>query len=168
MVNEETIGMDEDEEINEEQGQPSPNTNYVQKSWVIPNRMRKPREEYAVHSLHTYGRETQLIMKIGVELPSGRKSTLLVLIDTGAQVNLVRKGIFPSSEFERAEKPVSLITANGQLMDGGTRILSVTMKLYKKNGTRRTNEEKTFTGDFYDGDIGVDAILSYRGVEKTE
>ena len=44
-----------------------------------------------------------------------------VLVDTGAQVRLVRNGLFLNTCLKGSDRPVRLKVANGGIMCGGTR-----------------------------------------------
>ena len=41
-------------------------------------------------------------------------------MDTGAQVSLVRKGVFSDESLKPSQRPVRLKVANGEIMGGGT------------------------------------------------
>ena len=84
----------------------------------------------------------------------------MVLVDTGAQVKLVRTGLF--SDIGRpAHDPVRLQTVGGQLLGGGTRTLGLDLHLVANDyGTSETYTH-VVTDDFYIADITCDVILSY-------
>ena len=42
-----------------------------------------------------------------------------VLVDTGAQVSLVRRGLFKEESLQPSCRPVRLKVANGEIMGGG-------------------------------------------------
>ena len=67
------------------------------------------------------GGDLRLIMQVQARLPSGRVQPLQILVDTGAETNLIRKGLIPASEFVPAKRPLCLTTANGQRLRGGER-----------------------------------------------
>ena len=70
---------------------------------------------------------SKMMMEVYAKLPSGRGQMLNILIDTGAEVNLVREGLLPRPEFSQANSRLHFTTANGQSMRGGT--LSVNAQL---------------------------------------
>ena len=52
----------------------------------------------------------------------GRKEVIAdVLVDTGAQVSLLRNGLFPDTCLKSSDRPVRLKAANGGIMGGGAR-----------------------------------------------
>jgi hypothetical protein len=61
----------------------------------------------------------KLVMKIQARGPDGRVIRLRVLIDTGAEVNLIKLGVLPSSYLQPSTHPLALVTANGVRMEGG-------------------------------------------------
>ena len=56
--------------------------------------LRKP-EILGLHAVRQIGREKQLHLKVRVST-GGRELVLDVLVDTGAQVSLVKTGLLPS------------------------------------------------------------------------
>ena len=110
-----------------------------------------------VDNISTQGRGGKLTMNVKVLLPSGREQILRALIDTGAQVNLVRKGVFDKNEFSRATEWLFLVTANGQPMEGGESMVDLDVVL---------NWEKEFwvdgvlvSAEVFEADIRDEAIL---------
>ena len=78
-------------------------------------------ELHAVRVVRTpYGNERQLHLKVWVMC--GRKEVIAdVLVDTGAQVSLVRDGLFPDTCLKSSDRPVRLKVANGEIMGRGAR-----------------------------------------------
>jgi len=111
-----------------------------------------------VDKVKTNGREAQLTLKVRVEFPSGFRKILTILIDTGAQANLLREGIIPHSEFSRAEERLHFSTANGQCLRGGDREVDTRLLLRKKS-ERGVFFDYPVEAKFYEADIHVDAIL---------
>ena len=71
-------------------------------------------ELHAVRFVHTpHGEERQLHLKVRVRC--GKKEIIAdVLVDTGAQVNLVWKGLFSEDFLKPSRRPVRLKVANGK------------------------------------------------------
>ena len=63
--------------------------------------------------------EMQLLMKIQTELPNGQIEFLDVLVDTGAEANLVKLGKMPKHLVYVPPKPLKFITASGHRLRGG-------------------------------------------------
>ena len=58
------------------------------------------------------GDETQLLLRVDATTPDGKTRQLLALVDTGAQVNLFRIGLFASEEVVPAKCPIGLVTVD--------------------------------------------------------
>jgi hypothetical protein len=87
-----------------------------------------------VDSIRASGGNLKLTMDIFARLPSGRGQVLRVLIDTGAEANLVKEGLLPKGEFTQAEKRLHFTTANGQPLRGGDTIVNVDLLFRKPMG----------------------------------
>ena len=76
-------------------------------------------ELHAVRVVRTpHGDERQLHLKLRVTC--AQKEVIAdVLVDTGAQVSLVRNGLFPETCPNSSDRPVHLKVANGGIMGGG-------------------------------------------------
>ena len=61
----------------------------------------------------------QLLVDLDFELPDGRLQRAKALIDTGAEVDLVRSGFVPQHLFSPAVVPMVFIMANGSSKLGG-------------------------------------------------
>ena len=96
-------------------------------------------------------------MDVKVLLPSGRVQILHALIDTGAQVNLLRKGIIPPGEFTRAKERLFLISANEQPIESCE--FMVYLDLVFNREAEHGFEEVRVSADFFEADIRDEAIL---------
>ena len=62
-----------------------------------------------------------------------------VLVDTGAQVSLVRRGLFKEEFLQPSRRPVRLKVANGEIMGGGCELRAAAPRcsgLVAPSGTR--------------------------------
>ena len=89
-----------------------------------------------------------------------------MLIDTGASVNLVRKGLFPESYFLPAKNPVQLTTANGQLLCGGNMAIKLRLTFGKVNG--RAVQPWKVWGEFFEAETRADMILGYPWLAENQ
>ena len=94
---------------------------------------------------------------------NGVKRKLLALVDTGAQVNLVRHDLFPKDCFQPSRNPLALSTVSGEPLPGGKSEVRLQLRF-----TAETPDGEpvprgwTVFANFHDADIGCDAILSYE------
>ena len=80
-----------------------------------------------------------------------------MLVDTGAQVNLVKSGLIPMRE---ARWPVSFETADGSPMNGGDQITRSKLNLFNRDSPGSSDRTTELINDFYNADIQYDLILS--------
>ena len=87
-------------------------------------------ELHALRVVHTpQGAERQLHMKVRVRC--GQEELVVdVLVDTGAQVSLVRRGLFKEEFLQPSRRPVRLEVANGEIMGGGTHEATISMEFW--------------------------------------
>jgi hypothetical protein len=98
---------------------------------LIRDRMRKERSEYTEKGCKKCKQDLQLTMGIWVRFSDGQQQRLRILIDTGAQANLVRQDLLPPQYEYPAGKKLYFITANGQPLEGGDRCVSVDLAFTK-------------------------------------
>ena len=121
-------------------------------------------ELHAVRVVHTLqGDERQLHLKVRVRC--GQEELVVdVLVDTGAQVSLVRRGLFKEESLQPSRRPVRLKVANGEIMVGGTHEATISMEFWEHQRLNRPNLAKrsTLSGNFYVADItDWDMIMEY-------
>ena len=121
-------------------------------------------ELHAVRVVHTpQGDEQQLHLKVCVRC--GQEELVVdVLVDTGAQVSLVRMGLFKEESLQPSRRPVCLKVANGEIMGGGTHEATISMEFWEHERLNRPDLAKrsTLSGNFYVADItDWDMIMGY-------
>ena len=85
-------------------------------------------ELHAVRVVHTsHGDERQMQLKVLVQCGS-EELVVDVLVDTGAQVSLVRRGLFKEESLQPSRRPVRLKVVNGEIMSGGTHEATISME----------------------------------------
>ena len=121
-------------------------------------------ELHAVRVVHTpQGDERQLHLKVRVRC---RQEELVVdvLVDTGAQVSLVRRGLFKEESLQPSCRPVRLKVAKGEIMGGGTHEATISMEFREHERLNRPDlaRRSTLWGNFYVADItDWDMIMGY-------
>ena len=121
-------------------------------------------ELHAVRVVHTpHGDERQLHLKVRVRC--GQEELVAdVLVDTGAEVSLVRRGLFKEESLQPSRRPVRLKVANGEIMGGGTHEATISMEFWEHERLNRPDLAKrsTLSGNFYVADItDWDMIMGY-------
>ena len=86
---------------------------------------------------------------------------LQALIDTGSEVCLVKRGLFPEDCFEHSTRPVTLTTANYQRMAGGYRKPSSHWNFAGRDRDNAQSVQVSTPSLIYEADISQDIILSY-------
>ena len=66
-----------------------------------------------------------MLLDMDFELPNGNLIPMKVLVDTGAQVNLVRQDIISCQHWKGAENPVKLVTANNTILEGTYKVVQL-------------------------------------------
>ena len=121
-------------------------------------------ELHAVRGVRTpHGDGRQLHLK--VQVMCGRKEVIAdVLVDTGAQVSLVRNGLFRDTGLKSSDPPVRLKVANGGIMGGGAREAEVGLEFWEHDRFDRPDQAKRLTphGKFHEVDLSDwDIIMGY-------
>ena len=126
-------------------------------------------ELHAVKIVHTpQGDERQLHLKVRVRC--GKKEVIAdVLVDTGAKVSLVRKGLFSEELPKPSRRPVRLKVANGEIMGGGTHEATIGMEFREHDHLNRPDLWKRivpsgnlYAADIYDWNIIVEYDILVR------
>ena len=92
---------------------------HAKKTVFLAPRLLRPINSYVIGSCNRLSQNLQLMMKLPVFLPNGDSQLLKILVDTGAEANLVRINLLPNHLFFSAPKPLNFIAANGQRLGGG-------------------------------------------------
>lgn len=103
----------------------------------------------------------QLMIRVHAHPAGSVGRDINVLIDTGAEVSLIKSGLFPDQFFQPAQTPVNLVAANGTPLEGGRRDIVLHFNLRKvQNGVEQA-KPATCQVVFHEADIQVDAIIGY-------
>ena len=113
----ESIGGSPGPQLDAADGQPEPILHDLHGSLV---ELQERPQILSLHTVRRVGRERQLHLKVRV-LCGEVEKVFDVLVDTRAQVSLVKAGLLPPECLTDSWKPVRLKVANGQYMVGGTK-----------------------------------------------
>ena len=105
--------------------------------------------------------ETYLRVPVNILDANGDKE-LYALVDTGAEVNLIRTGILPSERFQPSERPLRLVMANNQRLSGGTTETIARLEFLGRDLEGSQRVRITAPTALYEADIEEDIILSYQ------
>ena len=98
-----------------------------------------------------------------VRFLSGLEKMAHVLVDTGAEMNLIRSGFLPSPKLcETPHHKNNLIVANKQSMKGVEQACSVDLQFYREYSNCKSQHESTHTTIpiyTYEGDIQYDRFI---------
>ena len=112
-------------------------------------------ESHSVRLVHTpQGDERQLHLRVRVRC--GQEELVVdVFVDTGAQVSLVRRGLFKEESLQPSRRPVRLKVANGEIMGGGTHEATISMEFWEHERLNGPDLAKrsTLSENFYVADI---------------
>lgn len=121
----------------------------------------EPAEAYPIGEVRARDQEhRQVLVHVRAKGSDGPWTILAALVDTGAEVNLIRKGAVSAHLFRPAERPLTLLTADGSRMDGGQREVTLRLCLGTTRPNKEGKEEWCTRATFHEADIQVDLILS--------
>jgi len=100
-------------------------------------------------------------LELDAQLPNGEVIPLKVLVDTGAQVNLVRRELIPQEFWREAKNPIQLITANGSILPGGNEVVTLGLNFRVVEDGFVQPHPMHIETPFICADFDIDAILSY-------
>ena len=108
----------------------------------------------------------QLVLPVLGTGRDGTKAVFMALIDTGAMMNVVRRGSL-SHLMERAKNPVRLVTASGEGLAGGDDELTLELTFKEKLEGGGEADWKT-EAVFIEGEIEDEMILGYPWLAKNQ
>ena len=144
----ESIGGSPGPQLDAADGQPEPIVHDLHQSLV--ELLERP-EILSLHAVRRVGRERQLHLKVRA-LCGEVEKVFDVLVDTGAQVSLVKAGLLPPECLTDSRKPVRLKVANGQYMVGGTKEAAIGLQFVNHRELSRPDlgKEILLQGRFYE------------------
>ena len=155
----ESIGGSPGPQLDAADGQPEPIVHDLHQ-WLV-ELLERP-EILSLHAVPRVGRERQLHLKVRA-LCGEVEKVFDVLVDTGAQVSLVKAGLLPPECLTDSRKPVRLKVANGQYMVGGTKEAAIGLQFVNHRELSRPDlgKEILLQGAFYEAEMDWDMIVGY-------
>ena len=162
----ESIGGSPRPQLDAADGQPEPIVHDLHQSLV--ELLERP-EILSLHAVRRVGRERQLHLKVRA-LCGEVEKVFDVLVDTGAQVTLVKAGLLPPDHLTDSRKPVRLKVANGQYMVGGTKEAAIGLQFVNHRELSRPDlgKEILLPGRFYEAEMDWDMIVGYDFMMETD
>ena len=162
----ESIGGSPRPQLDAADGQPEPVVHDLHQSLV---ELLERLEILSLHAVRRVGRERQLHLKVRA-LCGEVEKVFDVLVDTGAQVSLVKAGLLPPECLTDSRKPVRLKVANGQYMVGGTKEAAIGLQFVKHRELSRLDlgKEILLLGRFYEAEMDWDMIVGYDFMIETD
>ena len=159
----ESIGGSPGPQLDAADGQPEPIVHHLHQSLV--ELLERP-DILSLHAVRRVGREQQLHLKVRA-LCGEVEKVFDVLVDTGAQVSLVKAGLLPPECLTDSRKPVRLKVANGQYMVGGTKEAAIGLQFVNHRELSRPDlgKEILLQGRFYEAEMDWDMIVGYDFME---
>ena len=123
----------------------------------------------SLHAVRRVGPERQLHLKVRA-LCGEVEKVFDVLVDTGAQVSLVKAGLLQPECLTDSRKPVRLKVANGQYMVGGTKEAAIGLQFvnHRELSRRDLGKEILLQGRFYEAEMDWDMIVGYDFMMETD
>ena len=102
-------------------------------------------------------------MNLTVKYKNGFVRKVKFLVDTGAEISLIRPDMVPPGLTETPSAPVRLMAVNNNVLGGGDKSCVAEITLFGEEIRREFPmfREKKFSAELYTADIKVEGILSY-------
>ena len=112
--------------------------------------------------------QRRLLVRGTLRLANGSGLEILALVDTGPEVNLVRKGLLDERHFNRTRNPKRFVAADQGIMEGGLLELPCELLLQGTDVDTGRATQVACPITFYDAGIKVDTILLYEWFRQAD
>ena len=162
----ESIGGSPGPQLDGADGQPEPIVHDLHQ--LLIELLERP-EILSLHAVRRVGPEQQLHLKVRA-LCGEVEKVFDVLVDTGAQVSLVKACLLPPECLTDSRRPVRLKVANGQYMVRGTREAAIGLQFVNHRELSRPDlgKEILLQGCFYETQMDWDMIVGYDFMMETD
>ena len=106
--------------------------------------------------------EPHLRVAMVLQWGDGQSRQVMALLDTGAEVNLVKHGLLPNSALREATRPLRLLAANNLQLLGGDREALVDICFQGRHVETKELFPLTTESALYEAEMEEDVILSYQ------
>ena len=104
----------------------------------------------------------RLTLKVSLTPHGGPAVDLSALVDTGAEVNIIRPGLVEDIYFRSPNRVARLVAANQTTLSGGRRELDCVLTMYGVESDTRVHTPIDLPFVCYDADVGVDLLISHE------
>ena len=162
----ESIGGSPGPQLDAADGQPEPIVHDLHQSLV--ELLERP-QILSLHAVRRVGRERQLHLKVRA-LCGEVEKVFDVLVETGAQVSLVKAGLLLPECLTDSRKRVRLKVANGQYMVEGTKEAAIGLQFvnHRELSCPDLGKEILLQGRFYEAEMDWDMIVWYDFMMETD
>ena len=162
----ESIGGSPGPQLDAADGQPEPIAHDLHQ--LLIELLERP-EILSLHAVRRVGLERQLHLKVRALYVEVEK-VFDVLVDTGAQVSLVKAGLLPPECLTDSRRPARLKVANGQYMVGGTREAAIGLQFVNHRELSRQDlgKEILLQVGYYEAQMDTDMIVGYNFMMETD
>ena len=126
---------------------------------AIAEYLARPQEQVQPNPLH-------LKIRMTAELSDGSTVMLQVLVDTGSEVNIIKKGLVGDRLFSRSANPIRFLTASSSVLEGGEKEMSCNVLIDGIEVENKTQARAVVPITWYEADIAADAIVSLAWLSK--
>ena len=117
-----------------------------------------------LHAIRQVGKRRQLHLRVRGVSSVGKERIFEIVVDTGARVSLVRKGLLSARSLRRNAAPVTLRVANGEIMEGGLDEAEIRLNLVRHEQLLRPDlgHRNQIKGLFFEADLPeLDMIMGF-------
>ena len=108
-----------------------------------------------------------MLVTIPVKFSNNVVRDIIFLVDTGSEVNLIKRGMVPSECWKEPEIIQNLTTACNAPLRGGKKVCKINMMLNALPVGQEERKPFFIEAEFFDGEVHeVQGILSYTWLEK--
>ena len=127
-----------------------------------------------LHAIRQVGKHCQLYLRARGLGSAGKERVFEIVVDTGAEVSLVRRRLLTSRSLRRSAAPVNLRVANGEIMEGGLDEAEISLEFVRDEqlSSPDLGHKHQIKGSFYEADLpewgmilGLDLLdIAHAGV----
>ena len=109
-----------------------------------------------------------MVLLIPLKFSNGQCRECQFLVDTGSEMNLIRRDVVPENCWENVAKKINFYTASGMPLKGGGRLCSgqFIFRSFEVGEEDKKIGFQNLDASFYEAEISVDGIISFEWLQK--